>query len=92
MDEFLRPQEVCRILSIHPRIDTLTLGHIVPDTDPIFPSLPAWGIQAIPGFCDFLKTNWIFMAERKYLNPSTGIGPNPREILEPCWICRRIKN
>ena len=32
------------------------------------------------------STDWVFMAERKYLNPTTKIGPDPNEVLEPIVV------
>jgi len=32
------------------------------------------------------NTDWVFMAERKYLNPTTKIGPDPTEVLEPLVV------
>lgn len=31
-------------------------------------------------------TDWVFMAERKYLNPTTKIGPDPESVLEPVIV------
>jgi len=37
-------------------------------------------------------TDWVFMAERKYLNPITKIGPDPEEILEPIVVVLDFHN
>lgn len=37
-------------------------------------------------FKEINSTDWVFMAERKYLNPTTKIGPDPNELLEPIVV------